>query len=218
MESTCRFLKNVSEIKEATKWLGEHGYVSHSLECKNWDLFHVLSDISYGEYNVVDLGCVGSYILSNCKQLTTGRLVGVDVRRPKVWNVGEFVKGSVVNTGLKGGGFQVATCISVIEHGVPFVPFLKEAKRLLSNGGVLYVSFDYWKDKIHTKYRPYKMPWNILSREDVEKFVVAAKEHGLVCGEIDWSVCEPVITSDNWGPKKARNVKYTVGFLRLCKV
>jgi SAM-dependent methyltransferase len=46
--------------------------------------------------------------------------------------------------------FDLAACISVIEHEVGLEAFFKEAFRILKPGGIFFVTTDYWEEKMTT--------------------------------------------------------------------
>ncbi|TLM89690.1 MAG: methyltransferase type 11, partial [Actinobacteria bacterium] len=79
----CKFLKSPDEISECTDYLVQNGYAAHNLTCKNWDIAHIISDLSHG--NLLDMGSTDSYILKNAvvKKLL-GEKYGVDLREPDV--------------------------------------------------------------------------------------------------------------------------------------
>ena len=72
------------------------------------------------------------------------------------------------------------TCMSVIEHGVPLVPFLAESARILRPGGVLVVSTDYDQSPPDTTGRTaYGVPVHIFGPEQIRAFVADAATLGL---------------------------------------
>ncbi|MFB9376649.1 glycosyltransferase [Kineococcus gynurae] len=92
----------------------------------------------------------------------------------------EFRRGDVTATGLPDGSLDAITCMSVIEHGVPLVPFLTESARVLRPGGVLVVSTDYDADPPDTTgVTAYGAPVHIFSPAEIRGFVADAAAVGL---------------------------------------
>jgi len=208
----CKFLKSRSEVVECTEYLHNNGYFSHELLCKDWDIAHIIADLSDG--NLLDMGSSDSYILKNAvKKQIRGEKIGIDLRQSNVPVLGvKYIVGDLMNVPLSDHYFQNITCLSVIEHEVDYLQFATEASRLLKENGKLYVTFDYWKPKIHTNMTLYNLEWNILDDIDVDCLVRACYQQGLVLnGEIDWTLGEPVITQGYYSPNP--NIHYTFGML-----
>jgi hypothetical protein len=70
--------------------------------------------------------------------------------------------------------------MSVVEHGVQWDPFLKEAARILRAGGLLVVSTDYDQDPPNTEGKTaYGAAVQIYGPDDIRRFVEAARDAGL---------------------------------------
>ncbi len=208
----CKFLKRQAEIVECTDYLIQHGYASHSLPCKNWEIAHIISELSDG--NLLDMGSTDSFILKNAvlKQLK-GEKYGIDLRRPNAVSKDiKYIVGDLLNVPMPDQYFKNITCLSVIEHGVDLERFATEASRLLAPGGKLYVSFDYWVPKIITNAILYGAKWNLLDDKDVNNLVYYCKKQNLQLTEdIDWSLEEKVIRPGYYSPRP--NISYTFGML-----
>jgi len=101
-------------------------------------------------------------------------------------------RGDLTNTGLPAASFDLAVCLSVIEHGVNIESFLNEASRLLKPGGLLFVTCDYWEDdlKVTQDIEAFGCPWKPLTREDIHDMVIYAKSAQLLpVGEKDIPAC-----------------------------
>lgn len=98
-----------------------------------------------------------------------------------------FQHGDVTGTALAGGSFDAVTCLSVIEHGVPLGPFLRESARLLRPGGVLVISTDYDRSPPDTTgLVAYGAPVRIFGPEGIRRLVAQAEQEGLdLVGELD---------------------------------
>jgi SAM-dependent methyltransferase len=206
----CEFLQDRSQVDATTTFLSQHGFYPHSITPKNWDLAHILPDITEGP--LLDMGCCESYILGNAKII--GPKFGIDMRLPGYTIPGvTLLQGDLMDTRLPPKYFQTLTCISVIEHGVDFGRFAAECVRLLRPGGKLYVSFDYWNPKITGTMNLYGLAWNILCRSDVEGLIQICEKAGMMLTEeVDWSIKDAVINEAFYAPRGS-GVAYTFGLL-----
>jgi SAM-dependent methyltransferase len=86
-------------------------------------------------------------------------------------------------TRFPGSTFAALACVSVIEHGVDKDEFFAEAARLLRPGGVLFVSTDYWPQKIDVGasklFEQSRGFDEIFSLEEIHSLVIKAADHGL---------------------------------------
>ena len=214
--SMCKFLLSISEVRDCTSYLNTHGYVSHRLSCKDWDLANIISDLSDG--NLLDMGSSDSFLLTNAtRKGLHGEKYGIDLQRPDVPVEGvQYILGDLTRTGLPDEKFKNVTCLSVLEHNVDFAAFAHECSRLLSPGGKLYVTFDYWTPRVVPNLQIFRSPWNILDRSDVERLVTECRSTGLeLTQEIDWTLGKPVITKRFHSPDPS--IAYTFGMLRFQK-
>jgi SAM-dependent methyltransferase len=228
------FLQTRAEIGYYTDFLRKHDLVEHSLDCKNWDLGKIA--LSLGDGNLLDMGCCDSFILNNASKLNLkGLKYGIDLLfRPEdvddhsigSWNnpnsprvAGcKFFKGDLMHTPFDSGMFQNLTCLSVIEHGVDFNLFAAECSRLLSTGGKVYLTYDYWDPKVNTYgLKLYGLDWNVLDKSAVLSLIDACSEHGLeVSSTVDWTTQEQVINPGYMSPHSY--VSYTFGILMFTKL
>lgn len=88
-------------------------------------------------------------------------------------------KGDITKTGMPAECFDLAICISVIEHGVN-LEFICEVFHILKPGGILFITTDYWEKKILVKEesQPFGLPWRIFSKEEINDFINLSKIHG----------------------------------------
>ena len=215
----CEFLKSRADVNESTKFLTEHGLLPHVLECKNWDLAHIMSDITDGDF--LDMGSSESYILHNViHKGVKGNKFGIDLRGPDHPVLGvNYVIGDIMKTTFGDGSFQNITCLSVIEHNVEASLLAAEVRRILKTNGKLYLTFDYWDPKISTAAignQLYGLPWNILDKADTYNMIKTFNQYGLMLiEEPDWAAPEPVIQEGYFTPFPG--FRYTFGILTFKK-
>jgi len=103
-----------------------------------------------------------------------------------------YLPGDITCTEFPNSFFDAITCMSVIEHGVPWRPYFREMLRLLKPGGILITSTDYYPDQIGTKSQlAHGAPIKIYSRGDAEKMLSLALECGFEpTGPIDLNCSE----------------------------
>ena len=114
---------------------------------------------------VVDLGCGRGDTLKLLCAAGFSNLAGIDFTLP--WQVRlrqlvgmkrgrtlktpyRLIRGDIVQTGIDSASCDAVVCVSTIEHGVDLEAFMREAARLLHPGGTLFITTDYWEDKIAT--------------------------------------------------------------------
>lgn len=209
------FLKSRQEVDECTQTIKNHGLTGHGLYCKNWDLTKIIPYLDEG--NILDMGCNDSFILHNCAALGLGGIrYGIDLIDTASIPGCKFFQGDLMHTPFESGLFKSLTCLSVVEHGVDFDALAKECSRLLSSGGKVFITFDYWDPKINTStMRLYNLPWNILDKNEVNTLVDACAKHQLVLDRpIDWATQDAVIAPGYFSPYP---VSYTFGILMFVK-
>lgn len=210
-------LKTKSQITDSTNWLKDNGYVTHPISCKDWELCIVTQNLKDGD--LLDAGADGSFVLHNAiRKGIKGRKVGIDLIEVVGDNAtegAEYFKGDLQRTGFEDNSFDTIVSCSVLEHGIDFTDFAKEMNRILRKDGKLYVSFDYAPIKIDTSLtKLYSLDWNILSKDDAEKFINVCAMYGLVISDVvDWGVQDMVINDSYCSP--AKNVSYTFGMFQF---
>lgn len=203
-----KVLQDWREIGQAYKFLSHKELPRHNSAEKCWDFcqLHGLVEGLDRGVKMIDLGCSGVDTLKLLNGMGFENLTGVDLNigcRDRMWQAVRMWRGrtlrrpfrlykrDLTRTGFPETSFDVATCISVIEHGVDCEKFLSEASRLLRPGGLLFVTADYWQEKIDVSddAGEYGMPWGILCRKDVEAFVSSAGRYG-------FEPCQDVVVPD----------------------
>lgn len=213
------FLKNRNQITQSTQWLQDNGYTTHPISCKDWELKLVTESLKDGD--LLDAGADGSFVLHNAvKKGLSDKLIGIDLIEVVGGNkapIAEYFQGDLMHTPFEDESFDTITSCSVLEHQIDFTDFAKEMSRLLRKDGNLYVSFDYAPEKIDTSLtKLYSLDWNILSKEDAERFIDVCGRHGLIISDVvDWTTEDMVINPAYCSP--AAGVEYTFGIFNFIK-
>jgi SAM-dependent methyltransferase len=193
-----RVLRDWHEIGEANKWLTRRHLARHSSPEKSWDLKLLceLVEPLDKQTPIVDLGCGDLHALMLLQSLGFRRLVGIDLRvtiRQRIrqarlmWRSGllrrpfRLLKADATKTGLPGGVFGLVVCVSTIEHGIDVQRFCSETSRLLRDGGLLFLTTDYWHDTLDSVdgIRAFDQPWRPFDAESILRLVRTASSEGL---------------------------------------
>lgn len=188
---TNRALQNEQDVSRAYVELAPYALPRHNERWKNWDAAIALAhlyDTTFSDGTVLDAGACRdpkypSPFLPAAQRLGLQRLYGVNLDEKGIVfeNGVRYEHGDITNLKFAKGFFDYIACLSVIEHGVDVGKFFKEMARVVSRGGYLFVSFDYWDTPIDTGDRTaFGAPVKIFSRDDVVQMVKIASEFGLV--------------------------------------
>jgi ubiquinone/menaquinone biosynthesis C-methylase UbiE len=181
-----KLLGHDDEISYCKNYLEENKLPVHRGRYKNWDMCHLnnfINDLPR-DIKILDSGCWGLNTAKLLKHKGFNNIIGIDLYEQedhlkddliKNKELGiALVKGDTESTNFQDNAFDLIVSISVIEHGINFKRFLSESKRILKSGGYLFVTCDYWEDKIITN----DFNWNILDRESVTNFIYTALGEG----------------------------------------
>ena len=197
-----KILQNWEEIGQCVRKLCRENLPTHQSPEKNWDfyqIYEVAKDLA-PTADMIDLGCAGSNILKLLSAMGYTNLRGIDLtvsimdrlrQGIRMWRNRSFrrpyriSRQDMTQTRFADGSFDLAVCVSVIEHGVDWSRFLAEASRILKPGGRLFLTTDYWEDKISVDaaIRDFNLPWMICSRVEMEELIRTAKNHSLALWE-----------------------------------
>jgi len=197
-----KVLRSKAEIEQATTYLMDHKLITHPDRLKNWDLalLHQIVNSMPKSIKIIDLGCGGLAALKFFNFLKFKHIYGIDLtvtRKEKLTQAKMMLKslsltppfhltaGDLTKTNHPANFFDLATCISVIEHGVDLQSFFTETHRIVEPGGCLFITADYWPEKMEPREdeRPCGLPYNIFSKDEILQLVKLAGAYG-------FSLCE----------------------------
>lgn len=190
-----KVLKNWQEIGEAILNLQRQGIPSHSDVRKNWDQFLLYEIIASQDRNscIIDLGCSPFSTLNFLRAIGFKNLHGIDldVEENQINNAPyRLYKGDITKTPFPNNFGDFAVSISVIEHGVNLEAFFQEASRILNYNGLLFLTTDYWQDKIsiNDAIKPLNLPWKIFDKVDIKKLIQVAQQYGFAIDNEDINI------------------------------
>lgn len=110
-----------------------------------------------------------------------------------------YQEADFTRSGFAASSVDAITCLSVIEHGVDIDTALEEFHRILSPGGLLIISTDYWPDKKDTRgkgteFGGSRQTWEIFDREEIGNVLGTSESVGFrTPEEPDLSVDEETV-------------------------
>ncbi len=193
-----KVLQGWQEIGDSILNLQSKGLPTHATAQKNWDhdvLCNALASTGR-QAMIADLGCGEGHTLVLLHALGFVNLHGVDFHIDWKLKARQLLSmwrektlkppfnlraGDITKTSFQPDFFDVAISISTIEHGVNAESFLAEAHRILKPGGLLFITTDYWEEKIATDNarRAFGLPWQVFCRDQIEEIVKTADKIGL---------------------------------------
>ncbi|MCU0564985.1 MAG: class I SAM-dependent methyltransferase [Oculatellaceae cyanobacterium Prado106] len=177
-------LQNWLEVGESTLSLQRQRLPTHLTVQKNWDqslLAQQLLPLPQSSA-ILDLGCGDCCTLKFLAALGFTNLSGIDLQVPSDSSSLPYTlhQGDLMKTPFTDRTFDMAVSISVIEHGVDLKAFFQEAHRILKSSGLLFVTTDYWQEKIgiDDAIQPFGLSWQIFSQEQIEEMIAIAQSCG----------------------------------------
>jgi SAM-dependent methyltransferase len=191
-----KVLQDWIEIGGANKFLSRKGLPRHSSAEKNWDLYQlytVVESMPRG-LNIIDLGCGELMALKFLYAMGFTKLYGIDLSVSWRSRLSQVIRmwrnhslkfpfhlyeGNLTETNFFDRMFDLAICISVLEHGVDLEDFFAESRRILKADGLLFITTDYWEEEIKVDdNKPFGLPWKVFSKKDIEGFTKLSCEFG----------------------------------------
>lgn len=205
-QTNCPLLSD-AEAHRAEVYLVQQGLPFHGEHWKNWDNMLALAhcvDKCEPEERVLDAGACRdpkspSAFLPGLARYGFNQRWGINLDEGKhVLDDGiNYQHGDITDTKFPTGHFGFVACLSVIEHGVDEFKFLREMGRIITPGGHLFVSFDYWHDPIDTGGRTaFGAPVRIFNKADVCNMIEFANRCDLILSERASRVIPRVLCGD----------------------
>lgn len=194
-------LKSKQQWEEAAATVAHAGLLPHRDTQKNWDHLAALSFILQNtDTNAKILDAGGEFYSPLVQWLflygySNLHVINLAFEKNFVLGPIRYEQGDCTKTPYPSAHFDIITCLSVIEHGVPSDRFLGECKRLLRPGGYLIVSTDYWSSPIDTSnQRAFGEQVKVFTPAEVESFIGLARKNGFVpTGEVDYMTGEKAV-------------------------
>ena len=194
-------LKSKREWQAAEEKIKNAGLRPHGDSPKNWDHLAALSYILKHKgktARVLDAGGDSESPIVEWLFLYGYRflyVINLDFARDFARGAIRYIRGDCTHTSYPADYFDVITCLSVIEHGVPLGEFLKESHRILRPGGFLIVSTDYWNKRIDTQgKKAFGVEVKVFSQEEVQEFIDLARKFGFaLTGDLDFTTAEKAV-------------------------
>jgi ubiquinone/menaquinone biosynthesis C-methylase UbiE len=205
-----RVLRKRAEIDEAENYLCNHKLVRHHDRLKNWDLafLHQLIAPMPRSARITDLGCSGLAAIKFLNFLKFKNIYGIDLTitsKEKRARTVMMIKslsltppfqldvGDLTRTQYPDSFFDLATCISVIEHGVDLNAFFSEMRRIIVKNGYLFLTTDYWPEKMEAREdeKPCGLPYIIFSKNEILQLIKLAQTYGFTLYE-NSDILDPV--------------------------
>lgn len=198
-----KILQNWQEIQAATHEIQEKKLPLHLDVHKNWDhslLYEVVAK-NDKQSQIVDLGCGECCTLDFLAALGFKNLHGIDLKLAPEKTAIDYAlyQGDLIKTPFSSGECDMAISVSVIEHNVELPAFFAEVSRLLKPGGLLFITTDYWEEKVEIdgSIKPFELDWKVFCKPDIEELIDLARVNNLVL-EGDESIPACLDKSISW--------------------
>ena len=206
-----KILSNWEEVGSAVNGLKKEELPLHTDPAKCWDLFNIrdmlLRNNVASDACIVDMGCgasvYGSVTLEFLRAMGFQNLIGIDLYIPLYARLGallrgwgkfrelipyQMIAGDMTSTKFANNSVDVAISLSVIEHGVDLDKLFYELSRVVKVGGVVYVSTDYWEQKIELSSGMaasgardnQSLPWTIFDLTSLNGVIAIANKYGFL--------------------------------------
>lgn len=159
-----KVLQDWKEVGDSTRSMRVKHLPCHSTVFKDWDLWSIYNLVKDMDRSIriLDFGCSGCRVLNLLSHLGFVNVYGIDFYNSKKnflvekFNMAlnnpsfKVIRGDGLIYPFKSNFFDVIVSLSVIEHNINWMEFLRKSYSFLKDDGVLYLSTDYWGDKIET--------------------------------------------------------------------
>jgi SAM-dependent methyltransferase len=179
-------LQSLQDVEFATQKLRSQELPTHLTVEKNWDQWLLVEHLFNCDRQsaILDLGCGDCCTLDLLAALRFQNLHGIDLTLPHLPSDRPYHlhQGDLTRTPFPDQTFDCAVSISVIEHGVDLIQFFSETYRILQPNGSLFVTTDYWQDKIwiDSTTKPFGLSWNIFSLTEIQTLITLAQQQGFI--------------------------------------
>lgn len=179
----------------------------HRGEEKNWDHLAALTAILHNtgrSARVLDAGAeIYSNVLPALFLYGYHELYGINLSFSAPTRRGpiRYIPGDLTRAPFADGFFDLITCLSVIEHGVPLNDYFSEMYRLLKPNGLLITSTDYYPTALDTRGQfAHGTPIKIFSRPEIQAALDLARSMGFeATGDVDLECEEKPVRWDPFG-------------------
>jgi SAM-dependent methyltransferase len=183
--SNPRVLRRRSEWEDASATLRAAGLHSHPDPQKDWDGLSALAFIlehTSPRDRLLDAGGERYSPLVDWLFLYGYRdLHVVNLSFAKRFSRGpiRYIPGDCTKTPYAAESFRILTCLSVLEHGVPLAPFWAEASRIVTPGGFVLVSTDFWcAPLVVDGLEAYGRPIHVFEPSEIREVIAEATKQG----------------------------------------
>lgn len=194
-------LQSEKEWREVDELARRMHIPRHRSPEKNWDhlaaVFAILANTSPSAA-ILDAGAeLYSNVLPALFAYGYHDLTGINLSFTGVACRGpiRYLRGDITRTEFPDNSFDAVACMSVIEHGVPLEPYLREMFRILKPSALLITSTDFFETPIDTQGKmAHEAPIKIFTRPEIEQILSLAEGIGFErTGPIDLACREKAI-------------------------
>ena len=158
---------------------------------KRWDEANVIDLLNNAgpEVRLLDAGAYNSPAPWAASQAGVRRVDGIDLNprvpmSPRSRRI-RYSCQNMMETAYIDGSFDVIVSGSTVEHGVDWHVWLEECRRLLVEGGLLYVSTDVVHPSVDTSgLEAFGLPWTPLDPQQIAAMTEVFASHGFAAAEI----------------------------------
>jgi len=156
--------------------------------CPEWLRERIIADLS-SEARLLDVGCGPATLTTHFEHETGAEVVGVDVDRPSLVagrseNQSNLLLGEGAQLPISDDEVDVVVAIESIEHIPDARSFIKESKRVLCDGGVLYIKTP--NRRAHDLFQLVRRNWDLNRQFHVSLFTAGELRDALSGWKQEW--------------------------------